>query len=52
MGTARYTYNKALSMIKNDDEKINFMNLRNRIVPKKNVSEEEKWMLETPHPFS
>ena len=29
-------------------KKINFINLRNKIVPKKNVSKEEKWMLETP----
>ena len=35
-------------MIKNDDEEIKFTNLRDKIVPEKVVSEEEKWMLETP----
>ncbi len=48
MGTRRYVYNKVLSGIKNDKEKINFMDLRNKHVTSKNNDTLKDWELEVP----
>lgn len=48
MGTARYVYNQALNLVKNENHKPNFMALRNILVPEKNVPQETKWQLLTP----
>lgn len=47
-GDARYTYNKCLSLIKAKQEKINFYHLRNKYVLNKNISQEERFLLQTP----
>tara|TARA_B100000315_G_scaffold207179_1_gene201878 strand:- start:81 stop:467 length:387 start_codon:yes stop_codon:yes gene_type:complete len=48
LGTARYTYNQTIHKIKNEKQSINFYILRNRIVPKKKISNKNKWILDTP----
>lgn len=47
MGTRRFVYNKALNM-KKKDNKLNFQNIRNKIVTAKNNPDINKWELETP----
>jgi len=48
INTSRYTYNKAIHKIENEKQKINFYNLRNKLVPKKNIIKSKKWILDTP----
>lgn len=48
MGTRRFVYNRVLNKVKNNEEKLNFMNLRNKYVTSKSIQDNEKWMLETP----
>lgn len=47
-GTRRYVYNRCLENIKNNDEKINFMSLRNKFVTSKNNENVKEWESETP----
>lgn len=47
-GASRRTYNSVLSKIKNEKEKINFINLRNKYVLNNALPEEEKWLTKTP----
>jgi len=48
INTSRYTYNKAIHKIEKEKQKINFYNLRNKLVPKKNIIKSKEWMLDTP----
>lgn len=48
MGNRRFVYNRVLSKIKKGEEKLNFFKLRNKYVTSKNISNEEKWQLDTP----
>ena len=48
IGTTRYIYNRCLSAIKTDNEKINFQSLRNKFVTAKNNPNIQNWELETP----
>ena len=48
MGVRRYVYNKVLSAIKNDNENINFMDLRNKHVTSKNNNTLKDWELDVP----
>ena len=48
INTSRYTYNKAIHKIAKEKQKINFYNLRNKLVPKKNIIKTKKWILDTP----
>ena len=47
-GTCRYIYNKITNKCNKKQDKINFNTLRDKYIPKKQISETEKWMLETP----
>ena len=47
-GTCRYLYNTTLYDIKENKEKINFIKLRNKYIPKSVISEDNKWMLDIP----
>ena len=48
INTSRYTYNNAIHKIENEKQKINFYNLRNKLVPKKNIIKTKEWILDTP----
>lgn len=48
MGTRRYVYNKVLFAIKNNKEKINFMDLRNKYVTSKNNDSLKDWEMDVP----
>jgi putative transposase len=49
IGTARWTYNHCLDAIQNDKVAIRKKDLRDRCLNKKNFSEKNKWVLETPY---
>jgi len=48
MGTARYTYNQALSYINYKKIYPNFIKVRNAIVPKDKIDDDKQWIINTP----
>ena len=48
MGASRYTYNQTVHKINNEKQKVNFYNLRNKLVPKEKIISSRKWLLDTP----
>jgi putative transposase len=48
MGTARFVYNKCLSLVKDGIEKPNFYSIRNKVVTRKNNPDINEWEFETP----
>ena len=46
--TARYTYNKTIHKINSEKQKINFYDLRNKLVPKKVIPKNKMWITNTP----
>lgn len=45
---SRYTYNQTVHKIEKEKQKVNFYNLRNKLVPKEKVISSRKWLLNTP----
>ena len=48
INSSRYTYNQTIHKIENEKQKINFYNLRDKLVPKKKIIKSKKWLLDTP----
>jgi putative transposase len=48
LGTTRYTYNQALEYLNNNQCYPDHIQVRNKLVPKKNIPNDKKWILDTP----
>jgi len=48
MHTARTTFNSTVHKIESEKQKINFISLRNHLVPKHKIPPGKEWLLETP----